>query len=46
MYEMDRNGKFWACVDGLLGTEDQPEAGALPQCNADKAAIRKFLEGE
>ena len=39
-----KNGMFWACIDGLLGTEGNPAAGSLPQCNADKRRVRRFFE--
>lgn len=40
------NGRLWACAEGCIGTPDDPQSGALNQCNADKARIEKFHDGQ
>lgn len=40
------NDDMWACIEGHQGTADNPQSGALAQCNADKAAIEAIFRPE
>lgn len=37
---------YQACLEGIFGSKENPEHGALTSCNADKATVLKILDGE